>query len=108
MSLAALQRLPCPACGCGHDLFAWLDRALGAAGGARRVAVTCPRCAAAADLELGPGTAAIGAVVAGRPPLFRPERRVAQPGLRVQAGPEGLVVELLHRRFFVAPRRGGS
>jgi hypothetical protein len=105
VSLAELRPLPCPRCGRGHDLLVLLDAATGALPGGRIVESACPACAAPLHLELGEGTAAIGGLAAERPSLLRSERRVAQPGLSVRGGPEGLVVRLLHRRWFVAFRR---
>lgn len=107
MSLAGLRPLACPACGRPSDLASWLDRAAGATPGARRVETRCPRCDAAAWLELRPGEAAVGTLVPGRPPLFRPSARAAQDGVAVEAGLDGLVVRWQHRRWVIpaAPRR---
>jgi hypothetical protein len=105
VSLAELRPLPCPHCGRGHDLLLLLDAARAAQPGGRLVEATCPACAQPVHLELGDGAACIGRLASERPIVFRPERRVAQPGLSVSGGPEGLVVRLLHRRWFVAFRR---
>jgi hypothetical protein len=105
VSLADLRPLPCPHCGRGHDLLRLLDAARAALPGGRVVEAACPACAQPLHLELADGAAAIGGLGPGRPAVFRPERRVAQRGLSVSGGPEGLVVRLLHRRWFVGFRR---
>jgi hypothetical protein len=105
VSLAELRPLPCPHCGRGHDLLLLLDAARAALPGGRVVEAACPACDRPLHLELGEATAAVGDLASERPAVFRAERRVAQPGLSVSGGPEGLVVRLLHRRWFVAFRR---
>lgn len=106
MDLAGLRRLGCPACGRPHDLLVLLDAAEASHRAGPWAALRCPACGAACDLELAAGAAAIGRVEAAPRSLFSPSMRVRQPGLRVEARPDALVVELLHRRFVLMRRRG--
>lgn len=90
--------LPCPRCGGPSDLASWLDRAerrLAAAGCLRSA---CPRCDGEAHLALSAGNAAIG-TLSPAPALFRPERRLALPGLEVAAGFDHTRVALGARRW---------
>jgi hypothetical protein len=105
MDLADLRRLGCPACGRPHDLLVLLDAAEGSHRAGPWAALRCPACGAPCALELAAEAAAIGRVEAAPRTRFAPAMRVRQPGLRVSARPDALVVELLHRRFVLA-RRG--
>ncbi len=88
-ALAALRPLPCPACGQRQDLAVWLDQPDRAWQGERRVRATCCACGAATVFELQTGSVSHGSI------------RIAQPGLSVQASPEGLLVHLSPRRWFL-------
>lgn len=103
MSLASLRAIPCDACGQRSDLMGWLDRARTCWPGERRVESLCGGCGAPLLFELRREGIAVGRWAGAHPALFRPERSFAQPGLEVVVGPEGMVVRLLHRRWFLAP-----
>jgi hypothetical protein len=105
VSLSDLRRLACPSCGRPHDLLVLLDRVRSALRSGPFASLGCPACGAEAQLELAPEQAAIGRVVVERGTRFEPHMRVRQPGLRVTGSPDGLMVELVHRRW-VFPRRG--
>jgi|GEM_PF-2360327 len=104
MDLGDLRRLGCPHCGRPHDLLVLLDAADAAHRRGPWASLRCPGCGARCALELGAEGAAIGCLEAAPRATFAPSMRVRQPGLRVRAQPDALVVELLHRRF-VLPRR---
>ncbi|MDH3687328.1 MAG: hypothetical protein OEP95_13940 [Myxococcales bacterium] len=97
--LDALRRLGCPTCGRPHDLLVLFDR-LGDAWATERWArVTCPNCGNRCELAFDGDEVAIGHVGGDRRPSFQPSMRVRQPGLRVTAAPDGILIELLHRRW---------
>jgi hypothetical protein len=106
MSLADLRRLGCPSCGRPHDLPVLLDQVQSALRSGPWLPLGCPSCGAAAHLELVGEHAAIGRVRTDRASRFEPAMRVRQPGLRVRQMPDGILVELLHRRW-VFERRDG-
>lgn len=97
------EPLACPACGGRSDLASWLDRTRGGTPGGGRVAACCPRCEAEAWLELRSREAAVGELLPGRPPLFRPVQRTRHEALCVEAGLDGLVVCWLRRRWVIRP-----
>lgn len=99
MSLADLRRLGCPSCGRPHDLPVLLDEVQSALRSGPWVSLGCPSCGAPAHLELAGEHVAIGRVVSERGSRFEPTMRVRQPGLRVVPTPDGILVELLHRRW---------
>lgn len=101
MSLSDLRPLACPHCAAPHDLFAWLDHARDSRPDAHRIALRCPSCSEAAQLEIHTGNAAIGWLGESGRREFLPAMRVQQPGLQVQGAPDGLLITLLHRRWFV-------
>jgi hypothetical protein len=102
MSLSELRRLACPTCQRPHDLLVLLDQVRGALRGGPWASLACPACGAPAHLELSGDCAAIGRVVRERGERFEPHMRVRQPGLRVRPTPDGLLVELEHRRWAFA------
>ena len=106
MSLAALRRLGCPSCGRPHDLPVLLDHVQGALRSGPWLPLGCPSCGAPAHLELGGEHVAIGRLVRERGSRFEPAMRVRQPGLRVVPSPDGVRVELLHRRWIFERRDG--
>lgn len=105
MSLAALRAIPCDRCGNRSDLMGWLDQVRRSWPGERRVETRCRACGESLLLELRREGVAVGRWAGDRPAIFRPERSFAQPGLDVVVGPEGMVVRLLHRRWFLGPGR---
>jgi hypothetical protein len=105
LSLSDLRLLTCPHCAASHDLFALLDQARGSRPDAHRIAVSCPSCSEAVQLEIETDHVAIGWLSESGRREFLPAMRIRQPGLQVQGAPDGLLVTLLHRRWFV---RAGS
>jgi hypothetical protein len=101
-SLADLRRLGCPSCGRPHDLPVLLDQVRGALRSGPWLRLACPSCGAPAHLELAGEQVAIGRVVHERGSRFEPAMRARQPGLRVRPTPDGILVELLHRRWAFA------
>jgi hypothetical protein len=106
MTLADLRRLGCPGCGRPHDLFVLLDQVQAALRSGPWARLGCPSCGAPAELELAGEQVAIGRVVREPRARFEPHMRARQPGLRVVNTPDGVLVELLHRRW-VFERRDG-
>jgi len=105
MSFESLRRLSCPHCAAPSDLLVLFDR-LGAAWRAGPwVEVTCPRCDRPAVLELEGEDVAIGFVRSTPRATFEPRERVRQPGLRLSPTPDGILLELLHRRWVVERTR---
>jgi hypothetical protein len=99
VTLADLKRLGCPICGQPTDLLMLFDQ-LGDAWTTERWAqVTCPSCGNRSELAFEAEEVAIGFVCGDHRPHFEPTMRVHQPGLRVTAAPEGMLIELLHRRW---------
>lgn len=105
MSLDSLRRLSCPHCQRASDLLVLFDRLGTAWRAASWVDVTCPRCDRPAVLELEGEDVAIGFVRETPRAAFEPRERVRQPGLRLRPAPDGIVVELLHRRWVVERTR---
>ena len=98
--LRALTAFAAPCCGQSLSLFEAFDAALSAFRDRRWLRVPCPGCGASGVLCLEPGQTAWGHLAELRPPLFSPRVPIGQPGLEIQASPEGVVIELLHRRWF--------
>ena len=99
MNLTDLKRLGCPSCSRPHDLLVLFD-ALGDAWATERWArVTCPGCGGRCEVSFEGDEVAIGFVRGERRARFEPSMRVRQPGLRVTAAPDGMLIELLHRRW---------
>jgi hypothetical protein len=105
LSLETLRAIPCDGCGRRSDLMGWLDQAQRSWPGERRVEARCRACGETLLLELRREGVAVGRWAGERPAIFRPERSFAQPGLEVVVGPEGMVVRLHHRRWFLRPGR---
>jgi hypothetical protein len=99
VEVAALRPLPCPTCGQRHDLGVWLDQPGRRWLHGRVVEAVCAGCGAASQLELANGTMAIGSVAPGPEGSFRPDLRLPQPGLDVEASPAGLLVTLGQRTW---------
>ena len=99
MNLTDLRRLGCPTCGRPHDLLVLFDH-LGDAWATERWArVTCPGCDERCELAFDGTEVAIGFVRGALRPRFEPSMRIRQPGLRVTAAPDGMLIELLNRRW---------
>ena len=102
MSLSDLRLLTDPHCAAPHDLFALLDFARDSRPDTHWIAVSRASCSEAVQLEIQADNVAIGRLSELRRRGFRPAMRVRQPGLRVQGAPDGLLITLLHRRWFVS------
>ena len=100
MELAGLRPLPCPQCGQRNDLAVWLDQPGRRLVTGRVVEVRCAGCGATCQIQLESGRAAMGILEAGD--AFRPEFRVEQPELEVEASPAGLLVRVAHRSWAAA------
>ena len=99
MTLSDLRRLGCPACGRPHDLLVLFDRLVAAWSTERWARVRCPSCDECSELAFDGEEVAIGSVRGAPRDRFEPTMRVQQPGLRVTAAPDGMLIELLHRRW---------
>ncbi len=108
MTLADLRPLPCPSCGRRQDLAVWLDEPGRAWLGGRLVELQCGACHRPHGAELQRESMAIGSLAGGTAPTLAPDLRITQPGLEVEAAPEGLLVRLGERQWFVPRRKAPS
>lgn len=106
MSFDSLRRLACPGCQAPSDLLVLFDHLGDAWQGEAWIEVRCPACDRGAVLEIEGEDVAIGFVKEAPRALFEPVERVRQPGLRLSAAPDGIVLGLLHRRWIVARQQG--
>lgn len=103
--LRSLASVRAPCCGHSASLLELFDAVTSAFRGKRWIRFDCPGCKTPALINLEDDATAWGynADPGGR--FFTPRLRIQQAGLEVSGGPEGLVVQLLHRRWFF-PRCG--
>jgi hypothetical protein len=104
--LSQVRLLICPHCRRPRDLFSVLDHCAWSWPGRNWIDFCCPDCHLHSHLALEGRYVAIGRVEERPAPHFEPQMRVDQPGLHAQASPDGLLVRLQHRRWFLVARAG--
>lgn len=98
--LRDLSSLRPPCCQHGLSLLEVLDAARNAYRDRRWLRFNCPGCGRPSLLSVEADATAWGDVDGTRGRVFTPTLKIQQSGLRVAGGPEGLIVSLLHRRWF--------
>ena len=100
MSVDELKTLRCPRCGGGADVPTWLDHAQAKVTSAGTIPVRCPRCRGDLHVEIDRARAAVGSLSESTPRMFRPETRLAQPGLELTRSPNAVCVRWRRREWW--------